>query len=43
MQQDHNCHARRIGTFKTITKITPKPIKKVAVKIINKLYNYINK
>lgn len=43
MQQDHNKHARRIGIFNIAKKITPAPIKKLTVKVINKLYNYANK
>lgn len=42
MQQEHNTHARRIGIFNFAKKITPKPIKKLTVKIVNKLYNYTN-
>lgn len=43
MEQQHNQHARRIGFFRILQKVTPKPIKKVAAKVINKLYNYINR
>ena len=43
MSSDHLKHSRRISSFNTIKKLTPKPIKKLAVKVINKLYNYINK
>lgn len=42
MQRDHNKHANRIEIFNIAKKITPSPIKKLAVKIINKLYNYTN-
>ena len=43
MQQDHNRHARHIRIFKIAEKITPKPTKMLFTKIINKLYNYLNK
>ena len=43
MRQDHDKHAHRIGIFNAMQKITPKPVKTRMVKLINKLYNYINK
>ena len=43
MQQDHDKHAKKIGAFNIAKKLTPKPVKIIAVKVINKLYNYINK
>ena len=43
MQQDHSKHSRNISLFNIAKKITPKPIKIIAVKVVNKLYNYINK
>ena len=42
MQQEHETHAQRIGIFNFAKKITPRPIKNLTSKIINKLYNYIN-
>lgn len=43
MSQEHDQHVRRIGLFNIAKKITPKPVKTLTVKVVNKLYNYINK
>lgn len=43
MQSDFDTHARRIGAFNAVKKITPKPIKNLVVKLAGKIYNYANK
>lgn len=42
MTGSHAKHKHKITTFEIIKKITPKPIKIQIVKIIDKLYKYIN-
>lgn len=43
MSSERSKHKSRIAIFNFIQKITPRPAKEQLVKVINKLYNYINK
>lgn len=42
MQKERSKHESRIALFNAAQKITPRPVKKFATKVVNKLYNYIN-
>ena len=43
MKKDHDRHARRAKLFRIAKKVTPKTVKEKGAKVIDKLYNYINK
>lgn len=43
MRDERNTHARNITMFNVAKKITPRPIKKLGIKIAGKIYNYVNK
>ena len=43
MQDERSTHARNIAMFNIAKKITPRPIKKLSIKIAGKIYNYVNK
>ncbi|MBR2641269.1 glycosyltransferase [Candidatus Saccharibacteria bacterium] len=43
MQKEYDRHAKNIRAFSTFKKLLPKSMRNIGIKVINKLYNYLNR